>query len=116
MFFVLFVGIPDKPYELSYVEKRALRTKLLDELPKLYNKELEFCRKMEPEVIDANIFDSQLMDLKALEKELLTELATKKEALCETLVDCIHLRFGPDEKNASELIKAKVSLERVKAQ
>ncbi|XP_031625680.1 uncharacterized protein LOC116342297 [Contarinia nasturtii] len=108
--------IPDKPYELSYVEKRALKAKVLDELPKSYSKELEFCRKMVPEVIEPDIFDSQIMDLNAREKDLFTELAANKVALCETLVDCIELRFGPYEKNTSELTKAKISVERVKAQ
>lgn len=111
-----FVGIPDKPQELSYVEKRALKAKVLEELPKQYEKELEFCRKMKPEVIKPEILDNQLLDLMAREKELLTELAVKKVELCETLKDCVEMRFGPDQKNDIELTKSKFSVEQVKAQ
>lgn len=115
-FFIFFVGIPDKPHELSYVEKRALKAKVLEELPKRYEKELEFCRKMEPEIINPEILDNQLLDLKAHEKELLTELAGKKAELCETLKECAELRFGLDQQNDAELTKSKFSIEQVKAQ
>lgn len=113
---LLFTGIPDKPHELSYVEKRSLKAKVLEALPKYYEKELEFCRKMEPEVINPEILDNQLLDLKAREKEMLTELARKKVELCETWKDCIEMRYGPEEKNEAELTKSKFALEQVKAQ
>lgn len=89
---------------------------MLEELPKQYEKELEFCRKMKPEVIKPEILDNQLLDLMAREKELLTELAVKKVELCETLKDCVEMRFGPDQKNDIELTKSKFSVEQVKAQ
>ncbi|XP_055323758.1 uncharacterized protein LOC129578743 [Sitodiplosis mosellana] len=110
------LGIPDKPHELSYVEKRALKVKVLEELPKKYEKELEFCRKMEPEVINPEILDNQLLDLRAREKEMLTELAVKQVELCETLKDCVEMRFGPDQKSEVELTKSKFAVEQLKAQ
>lgn len=111
-----FAGIPDRPHELSYVEKRALKAKVLEELPKTYEKELDFCRKMEPEVMNPEILDNQLLDLKAREKEMLTELAVKKVELCEKLRDCVEMRFGPDQRSELELIKSKFGVEQVKAQ
>lgn len=115
-FYKFIVGIPDQPRELSYVEKRALKTTILEELPKHYEKELEFCRKLEPEVFEPQILDRQLLDLKSREKDLLTELAAKKVELCKALEECTEIRFGPNQKNDSELTKAKFEVEQVKAQ
>lgn len=109
-------GLPDKPQELSYVEKRALKAKVVADLPKHYEKELEFCRKMEPEIINPDILDNQLLDLKAREKELLTELAHKKVELCDAYKECIEMRYGPEQLDDSELTKAKLKIEQVKAQ
>lgn len=71
---------------------------------------------MEPEIINPGILDNQLLDLKAREKELLTDLAGKKVELCETLKECVDIRYGPDQKNRSELSKAQAGVEEVKAQ
>lgn len=109
-------GISDKPHDLSYVEKRSLKAKVLEELARNYQKELAVWQSMEPEVINPEILDHQLLDLKAMEKELLTELAVKKIELCNTWKECIELRFGEDQKNEIELTKAKIAVERVKAQ
>lgn len=112
----IVAGLPDQPHELSYVEKRALKAKVLEELPKYYEKELEFCRRMEPEIINPEILDKQLLDLKAREKEQLAELARSKIELCDECKKGIEMRFGPNEAINSELTKAKFKIEQVKAQ
>lgn len=109
-------GIPDKPYELPYVEKRALKAKILEDLPKHYEKELQFCRNMEPEILEPEILDRKLLNLKQREQELVTEIAVKKADLCKALNEAIELRFGSSLENHSKLIKAKISVEQVKAQ
>lgn len=88
----------------------------MEELPKHYEKELEYCRNLEPEIVEPDILDNQLLDVKAREKELLTELASKKVELCNALVECIEMRYGPDQKNDMEFTKAKYQVEQVKAQ
>lgn len=111
-----FAGIPDKPHELSYVEKRALKAKVLENLPKYYEKPLEFCRNLEPEILNPEILDKQLVDLKAREQELVAELAAKNAELCETLNEAVELRFGPTQEDSSKMIKSKIEVEQVKAQ
>lgn len=98
------------------MEKRALKAKLLEDLPKNYEKELEFCRNLEPEVIEPEILDNQLLELKARENELLKELANQKVELLNSLVESIQMRYGPSLKNDMEITKAKLDIEQVKAQ
>lgn len=109
------IGIPEKPNELSYVEKRALKAKVLEDLPKYYEKELQFCRNMEPEILEPEILDKKLLDLKKREQELVTDLAGKKVDLCKALNEAIDIRFGPTQENRSKLMKSKFSVEQVKA-
>lgn len=71
---------------------------------------------MDPDVTNPEILDSKLLDLKAHEKELLTELAIKKVELCEILKNCAEMRYGPVQKNDIDLTKSKFAVEQVKAQ
>lgn len=98
------------------MEKRALKAKLLEDLPKHYEKELEFCRNLEAEVIEPEILDNQLLEVKTRENELLKEMANKKVELLNSLVESLEMRYGPSLKNDMEFTKAKFDIEQVKAQ
>lgn len=109
-------GIPEKPHELSYIEKRALKLKVLEELPKQYEKELEFCRQIEPEIDESASLDKEMLELKVREKEMVDDLVREKTELCETLVECAEMRFGPSLENDLKIAKTKFGVAQVKAQ
>lgn len=88
----------------------------MGELPKYYEQELEFCRNLEPDIVEPEILDNQLLESKAHEKALLVELADKKVELCNALVECIEMRFGSDQQHDMELKKGKFQVEQVKAE
>lgn len=114
--FFRLTGIPDKPHELSYTEKRALKLKVLEELPKQYEKELELCRQIDSEIDESAALDNEILELKAREKEMIDDLVREKMELCETLVECAEMRFGPSLESGLQITKAKFGVEQVKAQ
>lgn len=89
---------------------------MLEELAKQYGPELEYCRKLPPEVIEPEILDKELLEVKTKQKELTNELARKKLELCKELVECVEIRLGPNQENDMKLTKAKSGVEQVKAQ
>lgn len=116
VFRFLTQGISEKSLELSYIEKRALKQKLLEELRKQYEKELEMCRQIEPEIDESTALDREILVLKAREKEMVDDLRREKKELCEALVECAEMRFGPSLENDLKITKAKFGVEQVKAQ
>lgn len=115
-FLFCFTGIPDKPLELSYTEKRALKLKALEELPKQYEKELELCRQIDAEIDESAALDKEILELKMREKDMIDDLVREKTELCEKLVECADLRFGPSLESGLKITKAKFGVEQVKAQ
>lgn len=101
---------------MSYIEKRALKSKVLEDLPKQYEKELEFCRQLEREVDESAALDKELLELKAREKQMVDELVREKTELCETLVECAEKRFGQALESDLKMTKAKMGVEQVKGQ
>lgn len=101
---------------MSYIEKRALKEKFLEELPKQYEKELNFCRQITPEIDASTALDKEMLELKTREKEMVDALGRDKMELCETLVECAEIRFGPSLVNDAKITKAKFGVEQVKAQ
>ena len=116
MLLLQLTGIPEKPLELSYTEKRAIQKKLLEELPKQYEKQLELCRQIEPEIDESVALDQELLELKAREKEMVDDLVQKKTELCETLLECAEKRFGPNLESDLKITKAKLGVQQVKGQ
>lgn len=101
---------------MSYTEKRALKLKVLEELPKQYEKELALCREIDVEIDESAALDKEILELKKREKEMMDDLVRKKTELCETLVECADLRFGPSLENDLKITKAKIGVEQVKGQ
>lgn len=93
-----------------------MKSKVLEELPKQYEKELEFCRQLEREVNESAILDRELLELKTREKRMIDDLVREKTELCETLVDCAEKRFGLTLESDLKMTKAKIGVEQVKGQ
>lgn len=90
--------------------------KVLDELPKQYEKELELCHQINSEIDESAALDKELLELKQREKEMVDALVREKTELCETLVECADMRFGPRLESDLKITKAKFGVEQVKAQ
>lgn len=109
-------GIPEKPQELTYLEKRALKAKIFEDLPKQYEKELELARQVDKEVDESAALDKELLELKAQEKQMLDDLARDKTELCETLVKCAEIRYGQTLESDLKMTKAQIGVGQVKGQ
>lgn len=71
---------------------------------------------MEPEVVNPQILDGQLLELSARERELTVELAVKKAKYCQLLKECVDLKFGDEQQKEAELNNLNVTLCQAKAE
>lgn len=97
--------------ELSYLEKKAIQIKVLEELPKSYAESLDYLRNTDKDVLDQKQIDDKLIELKDKIKTI--SESNKKECaeLSELLSRCVNVKLGGEKKQIIEAINAKAVCE-----
>lgn len=104
-----------KPKELSYIEKKALRNQILEDLPKFYQPQLDFINSVSKDVFRRHEIEKELIDLEIKNQELKKQLLELKSEHCDLLKECVNLKFGPNQKNSAEFTQLNVRIENTKA-
>lgn len=104
-------GLSYKLPELTYLEKKAIQTKALEELPKSYAELLDYLRNTDKDVLDQKQIDDRSIELKNKIKNILESNKKKCAELSELLSRCVDVKLGEEKKNLIEVINAKAVCE-----
>lgn len=116
MILLFVLGLSTKPIDLLYTEKKALRTQLLDDLPKTLSPVLNFAKSIDQSVFHPEKLMTELIELEMRRRQLTMDVATAKIRECQLLQKCADLKYGPNQKNIAELLRANVSIVQVKGE
>lgn len=110
------LGLPTKPADLLYSEKKALRMQLAEDLSKTMGPVLGFAKVMDPSVFQSEQLDMEIVELESRRRQLTMDVATAKIRECQLLQECADLKFGPNQRNLAELLRSNVSIDQVKGE
>lgn len=116
MYYGIDSGLPSKPIDLLYTEKKALRTQLVEDLPKTYAPVLSFAKTMDDCVFQPEKLNAELIALEDRRRQLTQDVAAAKIRECQVLQKCVDLKFGPNQKNIAELLRSNVSIDQIKGE
>lgn len=108
-------GLSYRLPELTYLEKKAIQTKVFEELPKNYAESLDYLRNTDKEVLDQRQIDDKLIELKDKIKTISESNKEKCAELSELLSRCVDIKLAEDKKHLIEVIYAKAVCEQQRA-
>lgn len=108
-------GISQKPPELSYAEKKAIKLTLIRDLPLFYQPIFKFLERADKSVFQSDRLEEQIISLEEKRKDVSKKLVEANLKYCGTLMEISDLKFGRHQRDIAEEILLKSKLNQTKA-